>query len=114
MFLDDSIAQKAEGKKRRLRFFDKTSQRSLLRSVTEKVMMSEEINKGEDNEMRSEKISFELLRTLAAEAWDLGETDRAAFFAQPMDSAMLSALQHDEGGKVGTDKVPLIVSADRA
>lgn len=114
MFLDDSIAQKAEGKKRRACFFDKTSQRSLLRSLTEKVMMSEEINKGEDNEMQSEKISFELLRTLAAEAWDRGEMDRAAFFAEYVDTAMLKTLQHDEGCKVGTDKVALIVSADRA
>lgn len=64
--------------------------------------------------MQRNNISFELLRTLAAEAWDTGDLQRAAFFARIMDDAMLSDLRHHEGDKVGPDKVTLVVSADRA
>lgn len=65
-------------------------------------------------EMREDKISFDLLRTLAAQAWDQGAYERAASLAGWMDAAMLETLRQDEGRQVGTDKVPLIVSADRA
>ena len=61
-----------------------------------------------------EAISYELLRTLAAEAWDLGDMNRAAWLAAHVDAAMLRSLQQDEGREVGADKVPLIVPADRA
>lgn len=64
--------------------------------------------------MREDKISFDLLRTLAAEAWDQGAYERAAFLTAYMDRAMLDSLQQHEGRQVSADKVPLVVSADRA
>ncbi len=59
-------------------------------------------------------ISCELLRTLAEEAWDGGDTHRAAVCAQAIDTLMLELLQQDEGRQIAADEVPLIVPADRA
>lgn len=64
--------------------------------------------------MRREEISYELLRTLAAEAWDLGDMERAAELAACVDRAMLECLKPGERSKVGTDEVSLVMPADRA
>ena len=61
----------------------------------------------------TERISYDLLRTLAEEAYDRGDMERAAQLAQPMDEAMLQRLQEGEGNKVSPDEGPLIVPTDR-
>ena len=60
-----------------------------------------------------QNISWELVRTLAEEAWDRGDLHDAARLGSVVDAAMLAQLQN-EGSQAGADEVPLVMPADRA